>query len=191
MEEIEAITAVHHPVRRRIVDHLGLYGASQVTTLARALDLQVGSISHHLRMLERAGIIERADDPTGDRRTSWWQSARKSFSWSVDDFADSPANAMLARGAARSNIRTQIGRLSAWHRNTTASPQWSRAAFSTDSLAWASAEELARLSTALNDTIDAWKRSIERDGADRVETDQSETGRRPVFVFAHGFPTSP
>ncbi|WP_194422329.1 winged helix-turn-helix domain-containing protein [Microbacterium abyssi] len=182
MEEIEAITAVHHPVRRRIVDHLGLYGASQVTSLARALDQQVGSISHHLRMLERAGIVERADDPTGDRRTSWWQSARKSFSWSVDDFADSPADAMLARGAERANINTQIGRLSTWHRSSAPSPEWNRAAFSTDTLTWASAQELAALSTAVSATIESWRRAIDLD--DGVE-------RRPVFVFAHGFPTTP
>jgi len=182
MEEIEAITAVHHPVRRRIVDYLGLYGASQVTTLARVLDQQVGSISHHLRMLERAGIIERADDPTGDRRTSWWQASRMSFTWSVDDFADSPADAMLARSAERANINTQIGRLSAWHRKAGTDEEWNRAAFSTDTLTWASAAELAALSSALRDTLDTWRRSIDReDGADR----------RPVFVFAHGFPTAP
>ncbi|MCK3768297.1 winged helix-turn-helix domain-containing protein [Microbacterium aerolatum] len=182
MEEIEAITAVHQPVRRRIVDYLGLYGPSQVTSLARSLDQQVGSISHHLRMLERAGIVERADDPTGDRRTSWWQTARKSFNWSVDDFADSPADAMLARSAERANINSQIGRLSAWYRSAAPSPEWNRSAFSTDTLTWASAQELAALSTAVNATISSWRRSIDlEDGVDR----------RPVFVFAHGFPTAP
>jgi DNA-binding transcriptional ArsR family regulator len=182
MEPIEAITAVHHPMRRRIVDYLGLYGPSQVTTLARALDQQVGSISHHLRMLERAGIIERADDPTGDKRTSWWQQSRTSFSWSVDDFADSPADAMLARSAERANINTQIGRLSAWHRSGSTDPAWSRAAFSTDSLTWASADELAVLSAAVSATIDTWRRAIDAEDG---------TERRPVFVFAHGFPTAP
>ena len=59
MEQIQAITAVHHPVRRRIFDYLGLYGVSQVTTLAHALDQQVGSISHHLRMLEHADVGAR------------------------------------------------------------------------------------------------------------------------------------
>lgn len=182
MEEIEAITAVHHPVRRRIIGYLGLYGASQVTTLARELDQQVGSISHHLRMLERAGIVERVEDPNGDKRTSWWQQSRRSFQWSVDDFADSPADAMLARSAQRANINAQIGRLSAWHRSGSIEPEWGRAAFSTDSLTWASADELTALSTAVNETIDAWRRSIDTsDGA----------ARRPVFVFAHGFPTAP
>lgn len=182
MEQIEVITAVHHPVRRRIVDFLSLHGPSQVTTLARALEQQVGSISHHLRMLERAGIIERADDPNGDRRTSWWQPVRRSFSWSVDDFSDSPADAMLAREAERVNISTQLQRLQAWHRGSARLPEWGRAAFSTDTLTWATPEELATLSAALNATIDAWRQGIDRaDGADR----------RPVFVFAHGFPTAP
>lgn len=182
MEQIEAITAVHHPVRRRIVDYLGLYGASQVTTLARTLEQQVGSISHHLRMLERAGIIERADDPTGDRRTSWWQPARRSFSWSVDDFADSPADAMLARSAERVNINTQLSRLQAWRRRTDPSQEWSRAAFSTDTLTWATPAELTVLSARLRETLDLW----------RSEIDTSDgTGRQPVFIFAHGFPTTP
>ncbi|MGP6171257.1 winged helix-turn-helix domain-containing protein [Microbacterium sp. A204] len=182
MEEIEAITAVHHPVRRRIVDYLGLYGPSQVTTLARALDQQVGSISHHLRMLQRADIIERADDPTGDKRTSWWQRSRTRLSWSADDFADSPADAMLARSAERANIKAHIGRLSSWHRAVDPDPAWKRAAFSTDALSWASADELAALSKALAETIDTWRRSIATDdGAER----------QPVFVFAHGFPTTP
>lgn len=182
MEEIEVITAVHHPVRRRIVDYLGLYGATQVTTLARALDQQVGSISHHLRMLERADIVERADDPTGDKRTSWWCSSRKTLTWSVDDFVGSPAEAMLARSAERANVTAQIGRLSLWHRTTEPNPEWNRAAFSTDALTWASADELAALSRALSETIGTWRRSI--DTADGVV-------RRPVFVFAHGFPTAP
>lgn len=182
MEEIQAITAVHHPVRRRIVDHLGLHGTSQVTTLAKALGQQVGSISHHLRMLERAGIVERADDPTGDRRTSWWQSVRRSFRWSAEDFSDSPTEALLAREAERANIAIQLGRLQAWHRRTSTLPDWTRAAFSTDTLSWATAEELAELSEALRATMDAWRTGIDTtDGEERL----------PVFVFAHGFPTVP
>lgn len=65
MEDISVIAAVHHPLRRRIFDFLLLHGATQAGTLARELDAQVGSISHHLRMLEKAGGAERADDPTG------------------------------------------------------------------------------------------------------------------------------
>src|SRR5690606_17409551 len=155
---------------------------SQVTTLARALDQQVGSISHHLRMLERAGVVARVDDPNGDRRTSWWRQARRSFSWSADDFSDSPAEALLAREAERANIQHQLRHLQSWHRARSPKPEWARSAFSTDTLTWATPAELASLSRALQETIDAWRSSI--DTANGAE-------RQPVFVFAHGFPTAP
>lgn len=182
MEEIDVITAATHPTRRRLIDYLGLHGMCQVTTLARALSLQVGSVSHHLRILERAGIIERAENPTGDRRTSWWRSARTGFSWSVSDFEDSPADAVLAREAERLNTMMQMRRLSEWLRNDRSHPEWATAAFSTDTFAWATPDELRTLSEALQKTIVDWIGSIDRDdGAER----------RPVFIFGRGFPTEP
>jgi len=182
MEPIEVITAVHHPVRRRLCDYLLLHGTSQVTTLARALDLQVGSASHHLRMLARAGVAEQVEDHTGDRRTSWWRMTRRGLSWSADDYADSPADALLAREAERANVRSHVERLQAWHRRSGAAPEWTRAAFSHDALAWATPDELAALSAALDRAVADWRAGIDtEDGAER----------RPVFVFSHGFPTTP
>lgn len=182
MEKIQAITAVHHPMRRRIVEYLGLYGASQVTVIARALDQQVGSISHHLRMLERAELVERTDDPDGDRRTSWWQRSNRSISWSVDDFKDSPADAMLAREAERVNTVTHFQRLQDWRRRAGTMPEWTREAFSSDTLTWATPAELSALSDALIQTMRSWQQNIDTDDGAR---------RQPVFVFAHGFPTTP
>jgi predicted transcriptional regulator len=54
---IDTLRAVHHPARRRIIDYLFIHGESQVGTPANALEQQVGSISHHLRMLERVGVV--------------------------------------------------------------------------------------------------------------------------------------
>ena len=176
------ITAVHHPLRRRIYDYLLLYGTSQVTALARALDRQVGSISHHLRMLERAGIVERAADPTGDRRTSWWTVARRGLTWSVEDFVDSPADALLAREAQRQGIRMQIDRLQRWHRRRGEPAVAAYDASNTETTAWATPEELRDLSARVLDVVRDWQASIdEGDGQ----------ARTPVFFFAHAFPTEP
>jgi len=192
MEQIEAITAVHHPVRRRIYDYLSLHGASQVTTLARELGLQVGSVSHHLRMLKRAGVVEPAPDRTGDRRTSWWQPSRQGLSWSAEDFSDSPADALLAREAERANVETHVGRLRAWHRRTAPLPEWSRAAFSIDALAWATPDELAALAAAMRETFAAWQAGLDSGpGTDADADADARPERMPVFVFAHGFPTVP
>ncbi|MGW6450643.1 ArsR/SmtB family transcription factor [Isoptericola sp. NPDC055063] len=190
MEEIEAITAVHHPARRRIYDYLSLHGTTQVTTLARELGQQVGSVSHHLRMLKRAGVVEQAPDRTGDRRTSWWRASRQGLSWSADDFSDSPADALLAREAERANVETHVGRLRAWHRRTTPLPEWSRAAFSIDTVAWATPDELAALSAAMRETFAAWQAGLAPD-SDGDGEPRTSPERMPVFVFAHGFPTVP
>lgn len=176
MEKISVITAVHHPLRRRIIDHLQLHDATQVGTLARVFDAQVGSISHHLRMLQKAGVVEQVDDPTGDRRTSWWRLSRRTFTWSESDF-DSPADALLAREAQRANVRHQLELLQRWHR---VSPDSDVEGFATDALKWATPAELRDLGGRLTALLDEWGAGIDReDGQERL----------PVFFFAHGFPT--
>lgn len=184
MTSIETLRAVHHPTRRRIVEYVAVNGPSQVTTLARALGEQVGSISHHLRMLERVGLIERAPELASDGRTSWWRRAPESMvSWSVDDFADNPADRMAAKAAEKLNIEFQLGKLAAWkNEQDRAAPEWRRAAFSSDTSASATAEELSHLQEMLLETVRTWKDSIDTcDGAERS----------PVFIFIHGFPTRP
>ena len=180
MEDISVITAVHHPLRRRIYDYLLLYGTSQVTALSRALDSQVGSISHHLRMLERAGVVERAADPTGDKRTSWWSVARRGLTWSADDFSDSPADALLAREAQRQGIRVQFERLQRWHRRHNDPAYAAYVGYSMDATTWASPDELQDLSSRLQRTVREWRDAIDLDDGQE---------RTPVFIFSHAFPT--
>jgi predicted ArsR family transcriptional regulator len=183
MPSIETLQAVHHPVRRRIIDLLYFSGPMQVGALARALDLQVGSISHHLRMLERVGAVARVPELAADGRTSWWRLDQASVSWSVDDFAGNPADRAQAKAAERLNIDHQLRRLSGWkQRQDTVGEDWRRAAFTADLLATATAEELALLGQALVRTWNEWRESIDRDDGQE---------REPVFVFAHGFPTQP
>ena len=183
MESIETLRAVHHPTRRRIIGHLFLHGPAQVGTLAAALEQQVGSISHHLRMLERVEVVARAPELATDGRSSWWRLERSSISWSADDYAEDPGARWQARAAERANIDHQLQRLAAWKRGSQEDDEsWRRAAFSNDVLALATPEELARLSELLTETWRAW-----RDGIDREDGQH----RRAVFVFAHGFPTAP
>ncbi|HJA03411.1 MAG TPA: ArsR family transcriptional regulator [Candidatus Microbacterium stercoravium] len=101
MVTTRTLRVLYHPDRRRILDVLTARGASRVGDIASALDMQVGSVSHHLRMLESEGFVERADDLRTDGRTSWWRSVPRSFAWSVDDFADDGSDAALARDEHR------------------------------------------------------------------------------------------
>ena len=44
----EDLAALHHPVRRRMLEFLNLNGPSTVGAIAAGLGQQVGSISHHM-----------------------------------------------------------------------------------------------------------------------------------------------
>ncbi|GAB3820525.1 helix-turn-helix domain-containing protein [Tessaracoccus terricola] len=183
MTAIETLRAVHHPTRRRIIEFLDLRGPSRVTTLARELGAQVGSISHHLRMLEKSGVVERVPELATDGRTSWWRNRDTRISWSVDDFADRPAERLEAKAIEKLNVEHQLRKLTAWKRESESTPaEWRRAAFSSDSTAVATPAELADLQERLLATTREWLVGIDR-------TDGQE--RRPVFVFVHGFPTRP
>lgn len=180
---IETLRAVSHPSRRRIIEYLRIHGASQVGALAEALHEQVGSISHHLRMLERAEVVERAPELATDGRTSWWRTRPVTISWSVDDFADSAADRVQATAAERLNFEYQAGKLAAWKRESARwDPAWRAAAFSSDTVALATPDELAELQVLLAETVRVWREAIDR---------EDEQDREPVFVFSHGFPTRP
>ncbi len=182
MTSIDVLRAVHHPTRRRMVELLYLHGPCRVGTLARDLGEQVGSVSHHLRMLERVGVVEQAPELATDGRTSWWRLSGAEISWSVDDFAG-PADRTQAQAAERLNLEHQLGKLAAWKREAPrADPAWRQAAFSSDFVALATPEELAALRDALQRAVREWRAAIDAD-------DGRE--RAPVFVFTHGFRSPP
>lgn len=180
---IETIRAIYHPTRQRIIDFLSAHGASQVGAIAGALDQQVGSVSHHLRMLEKVEVVERVPELATDGRTSWWRMCENSISWSVDDFADRPADRMQAKVAEKLNVEHQFGKLAAWRRRWDQADQaWRRAAFSNSTTTQATAAELEELQGILADAVHSW--------SDRIDKDDGQE-RQPVFVFSHGFPTRP
>lgn len=180
MVTTSTLKALYHPDRRRISEYLAVRGASRVTDIAAALGMQVGSVSHHLRILERESLVERADEMRTDGRTSWWRVVERSFSWSVDDFSADGSDAALARDIERSNIQYQLDRLAEWKRRAPSAPlEWRRAAYSLDDVSRATSDELIRLTDAITRTVREWRDSIDPDdGQDR----------EAVRTFVHAFP---
>ena len=56
---MDAFTALSDPTRRRIVERLAR-GAATVTELVDGFDLTQPTISSHLKLLERSGLISRS-----------------------------------------------------------------------------------------------------------------------------------
>jgi DNA-binding transcriptional ArsR family regulator len=52
------LTAISHPTRRQIIQQLS-YGPAGFLEIAKSYDTALNSVTKHLKLLERAGLIER------------------------------------------------------------------------------------------------------------------------------------
>ncbi|MEV1063691.1 helix-turn-helix domain-containing protein [Streptomyces sp. NPDC050263] len=68
--DLAALKALAQPRRQRMLEHLTLHGPATSATLARALGLNTGSTSYHLRELARYGFVEETDGADGTDRAA-------------------------------------------------------------------------------------------------------------------------
>ncbi|MFF6988292.1 helix-turn-helix domain-containing protein [Streptomyces sp. NPDC010273] len=90
LSDLAALKALAQPRRQHMLQHLTLHGPATSATLARALGLNTGSTSYHLRELARYGFVEETEAGAGtgvakaaeERRTErapghgrerWWR----------------------------------------------------------------------------------------------------------------------
>lgn len=72
--ELAALKALAQPRRQQILQHLTLHGPATSAILARALRLNTGATSYHLRELARYGFVaETVPQVPGGRRARWWR----------------------------------------------------------------------------------------------------------------------
>lgn len=80
----EALRALSHPVRLRILGLLRGEGPSTASALATRLGLNSGSTSYHLRQLAQHGFV--VDDAgRGNGRDRWWRAAHQATRVPLDD----------------------------------------------------------------------------------------------------------
>lgn len=177
------LAAMAHPLRRRLLNLLKVDGPATASALSERTGQAVGNISHHLRTLGAAGLIEEVPEMARDRRERWWRRTPGPVSWSSADFAGDEAAEAIARAAESVNLETQLGFLRAWE---TASDKerarWPNGPISTDCWLRLDDDELTEFSAQLQALFRRWAdREIPEDGRDRS----------PVFVFAHATPARP
>lgn len=180
--EAAVLSAVAHPLRRRILDVLRVHGPQTASLLAERTGSAVGNISHHAKVLAEAGLLIEAPELARDRRERWWTLVRSGIAWREADFDDDPAAAATAAAATQLGLARQLELTRAWLAAAPQEPRWRSAALSSDFWLQLSADELQELGEAINELVGSW-RTRER-AADGVE-------RRPVFLFARAFPADP
>lgn len=175
------LRAVAHPLRRRLMDVLRVQGPQTASLLAAATGEGVGNISHHVRVLADAGLLQEAPELARDRRERWWRMAQIGLSFAEADFEGDPAGEAAASAATSLALQRQLDLVRQWLSSPQETP-WLEAAFSTDYWLRLTPDELAQLSTEVNAVIAAWQeREVPDDGQQRP----------PVFVLARGFPATP
>ena len=177
------LAAMSHPLRRRLLDALAVDGPSTITMLAERTGQASGNVSHHVKVLHEASLVEEAPELARDRREHWWRLRSTGIRWSSTSFDEDQATAAVADAAASLNLEHQVGKVRAWQaQHETADRAWLDAAFSTDFWLQLTPDELEQLSQQILDLLNAWyRREIPADSAERES----------VFVFARGMPAAP
>lgn len=68
-----------HPLRLEIMERVGRRGTARAADIAADLGVPANSVSYHLRILARGGVIEEAPEAARDRRDRVWRLAQGSF----------------------------------------------------------------------------------------------------------------
>lgn len=183
VKDSRVLAAMAHPLRRRLVAVLRVDGPSTASALAERTGQAVGNVSHHLRVLADAGLIEEAPELARDRRERWWRRLPGSISWSPKDFAGDEASEVIERAALSVNLDSQLGHLRAWAQAPAQTrAKWPDGPFSLDNWLRVDDAELAQFAAEMLALTRRWSdRDIPDDGRQRDT----------VFVFAHGIPARP
>jgi len=182
ISEAAVLTAVAHPLRRRLLDVLRVHGPQTVGLLSAHVGSAVGNVSHHVRVLADAGLLVESPELARDRRERWWRLVSRSLTWSEADFDTDPAAAATAAAATALGLQRQLSLTRTWLERAPDEPVWRRAAVSTDAWLSLSPDELSALGEELGELFERWR-----------ARPQAGVGvpRQPVFVFARGFPAQP
>ncbi|MEV7195617.1 helix-turn-helix domain-containing protein [Streptomyces sp. NPDC093510] len=72
LSDLRVLKALAQPRRQQMLQHLTVHGPATSATLARALGLNTGATSYHLRELARYGFVEETPG-SGHGRERWWR----------------------------------------------------------------------------------------------------------------------
>ncbi|WP_017625342.1 ArsR/SmtB family transcription factor [Nocardiopsis chromatogenes] len=103
--ELAALKAFAHPRRRHIIEYLAEQGPATSAGLARALDMNTGATSYHLRELARHGFVEEVPVEGAHGRERWWSAPRQDLRFPPRSEQDPATRAVMEEMAGYSLSR--------------------------------------------------------------------------------------
>lgn len=180
IDDIQALTALANPDRAQIMDVLAANGPQTTTDLAQASGLATGSVSHHVKVLVAAGLVEQGPASAADRRRRRWRLVTRGARWSPGAFRGRPAAEAAAIAADGALLRREYDRAREFL--DTADAPWDESAFGVHTWMRLTPEELVELGQEVEAVLLRWRRR---------ETPEDGAERRTVLAFARAFPTDP
>lgn len=180
----DQLRALAHPLRLDIMERVGRRGTARAADLAADLGIPANSVSYHLRILARGGVIEEAPEAARDRRDRVWRLAQEPSGFDPirlrvlndpdqtdqDYRAASGATAMAAFDWIRSAFQAEIARATA----PEVAPEEGLGQMVTTSLRL-SREQMKELSALMIATVDEyWQINRDAHGTDLPGDPDSE-----------------
>ena len=171
----EALRALSHPMRLRILGVLRMEGPATASGLAALLGESSGTTSYHLRQLHRHGFV--VDDRTrGNGRERWWRAAHQATR-TGDDLDDSATGraAADAFGQAVAVVHTEALQ-QATEQRAALSLEWRAASTLSDWTLRLTPARARELTAALAAVVEGWTE------------DEADAGASEFLVQVHAFP---
>lgn len=147
------LKALSHPTRLRILTVMSDTKLVTVGQIAEQLGESAGTVSYHLKQLEKAGFVTQTPSPDGDNRRSCWLAAQSRLEINADAAVDS------AMATTMDQVSSTF-RQEAWQRYRSASDnlpkQWTDPTVTSSSVLRLTSEEYARMSQELRELFNTW-----------------------------------
>ena len=180
--EDRVLTAMSHPLRRFLTSWRRTVRrplASWPTDPVRG----VSNISHHMRILAEAGLVEEAPELAGDLRERWWRLAVQRITCHTNGARADPAAEAIESAAVSANLDCQVQLVREWlAASDDKRAEWSEGPFSVDAWLRVTPAELTEFGAELMAIVHRW--------AEREIADDGQI-RDTVFTFARAAPGRP
>ena len=173
--------ALAHPVRIALLEALGREGELTASRAAELLDESPGNMSWHLQTLAKYGYVEEAGGGKGRSRP--WRVASDSNRFMTatgDPEIEAAGEALESVFADRAYSQLRQW----WARRSSYPLAWREAAFTSDSLAYLTAEEMSEIGEEIVALFSRYRERL-------LDHDQRPADAQPVKVVAFGHPLPP
>jgi DNA-binding transcriptional ArsR family regulator len=177
----KTMRALAHPIRIALLEALLREGPLTATAAATMLDDSPGNMSWHLNVLAKYGFVEEAEGGRGRARP--WRLVNLGTEFVEQE--DDPELSTAAVTMSRVIVDRNRDRAQAWlDEQSSYPPKWRKAAFSSNAVAYVTAEEMAEVSEEMQQVMNKYRdRTFDRE--------KRPKGSKPVAITAFGHPIHP